>query len=367
MAYTTVNKPRDYFNNMMYNGNNVNDNQIDGVGFKPATLWIKDMDRGSNHVFTTTGIQPAIVETQGAGAQQTGPLSSTNTLHSDGFTVTGNNNDTNYNTDRFMSFSWRGAGSSSANNDGSITSNVDVNTTSKCSTIQWTGSGANGTIGHGLGVTPRFARMKCASNSSRDWVVYHAHLGNAKGLRLNLDSGENSAGTYFNDTSPTSSVFNLGSNANTNSGSMIMLCQADVPGYFRAGKYEGTGNNNGMFCYTGFKPAFILLKMNSTGGWFMWSQDPSNADSPDGVASGGYDDSSTVDQQNYANVIKNRLLANTQAGTDNSNDNRIDFLSNGFKVRDNATSWNQGNVPSFWAAWAQFPLVGTNNAISLAR
>ena len=107
--------------------------------------------------------------------------------------------------------------------------------------------------------------------------------------------------------------------------------------------------------------------MNSTGGWFMWSQDPSNADSPDGVASGGYDDSSTVDQQNYANVIKNRLLANTQAGTDNSNDNRIDFLSNGFKVRDNATSWNQGNVPSFWAAWAQFPLVGTNNAISLAR
>ena len=54
MAYTTVNKPRDYFNNMMYNGNNVDDNQIDGVGFKPATLWIKDMDRGSNHVFTTT-------------------------------------------------------------------------------------------------------------------------------------------------------------------------------------------------------------------------------------------------------------------------------------------------------------------------
>ena len=70
----------------------------------------------------------------------------------------------------------------------------------------------------------------------------------------------------FNDTSPTSSVFSLGSGDITNKsgqGQMIAYCFAEKKGFSKFGTYRGNGNANGTFVYTGFKPAYVMLKVSS--------------------------------------------------------------------------------------------------------
>ena len=148
-----------------------------------------------------------------------------------------------------------------SNFDGSIQSNISPNSTSLLSIVSYTGTGSAATIGHGLGVTPKMIIFK-KRNGAPNWSVYHTSIGATKYLELNTTAAAQTATDRFNDTEPTSSVFSVGTENQTNasSGTYIAYCFAEKKGYSKFGSYVGNGNANGPFIYTGFKPAFVMVK-----------------------------------------------------------------------------------------------------------
>jgi hypothetical protein len=178
-------------------------------------------------------------------------------------------------------------------------------------------------------------------NSTDDWVVYHESLGNTQSIRLNLINASATTPASFNNTSPTSSVFTLGDWTAVNGSSMIAYCFADVKGFSKFGSYTGNGNADGTFVYTGFKPAFIMVKPSSIGNeaWKLYDN-----------------------KRNIFNVVENGLNASDNQVEGSGSGNYIDFLSNGFKLRTNDTRQNGSGATNIYMAFAEEPLVGDNPA-----
>ena len=349
MAYTTINKSSLYQNTVLYTGDGNNGNNITGVGFQSDLVWLKNRSTATyeQHLMN-------VLQGFGTGSTNTPNLSSNNDsaeydrnifsstgVTADGFDLN-NYGDTNVSGDNFVGWSWKANGTGSANTDGSISSTVSANTTSGFSIVKWTGSGANATIGHGLGTVPKMIIVKAVSDVE-DWAVYQENIGNTKTLRLNdtnAASGANSA--YWNNTTPTSSVFTVGTHPTTNwnTKTMIAYCFADVAGYSKNGVYTGNGNADGTFVYTGFKVSYVMLKRtDSTSNWTVYDNKRL-----------GY------------NVDNNGILANED--DPEYTDDRIDLLSNGFKLRANHAEVNTGTY--IYMAFGQ-TLVGTNNIPATAR
>ena len=143
-----------------------------------------------------------------------------------------------------------------SNFSGSIQTNISPNTTSGFSVVTYTGTGSNATIGHGLSSVP--TTILCKSLGGNDWVSYHAPLGNVDTLRLNETGAKVSSATSFNSTSPTNTVFSIGTDSKTNSNGTVHVayCFSDIQGFSKMGSYTGNGSTDGTFIYTGFKPAF---------------------------------------------------------------------------------------------------------------
>jgi len=231
--------------------------------------------------------------------------------------------------------------------NGTIQSNISPNTTSGFSIVSYTGNGTAGaTIGHGLGVTPKMIIVKKRSGVST-WNVYHEAIGNTKGLYLNTTDATTTYTGFWNDTSPTSSVFTVGADNTTNSATYIAYCFAEKKGYSKFGSYTGNGNANGTFIYTGFKPAFVLTK--STSNAVNW-QIQDNKTAP-------------------TNLMTNKLFANTSAAQDTGSENTVDFLSNGFKPRGTGSSENiNGNGYSYiYMAFAENPFTSSAGTPVTAR
>ena len=349
MAFTTINKSTDYMNTKLYTGNGSTNTAQTGVGFQPDWTWIKERSSTSSHIITDAvrGANKSLSSNLSSGqATETQSLMS---FDSDGFTV-GSGGGVNENSQTYVAWNWKANGQGSSNTAGTInTTYTSVNTTSGFSIIQYTGNGSSGaTIGHGLGVAPKLVIVKLTSGSGYDWGVYHASLGNTKNLRLNLTDAEATSTAFWNDTTPSSSLVTLGNNATVNgSGSTyIAYCFAGKQGFSKFGSYIGNGNDNGPFVYTGFKPAFLLLKMSSgSQGWFL------------------------VDNKraNPFNVIDASLHPNANAAEDTSSDFFVDFTSNGFKLRDSDAQLNGSGSTYIFMAFAAAPLVGTNNIPANAR
>ena len=213
----------------------------------------------------------------------------------------------------------------------SIASTVRANSTAGFSIVSWTGTGAGGTIGHGLNTAPEFLIVK-NRDGAHQWPVYSKVLG--PGNKLQLQDTAASANTgHFNSLDPTSSVFSVGStsSANANGDDIIAYCFAPVEGYSAFGSYEGDGNANGPFVYLGFRPAFVMIKnADAAGDWSILD--------------------TTRDPYNRA---ENYLPAN-DSGAETSGYFR-DYLSNGFKIRDNGTGVNTNNQTYLYVAFAEHP------------
>jgi hypothetical protein len=348
MAYTTINKSSDYFLAKTYTGTGNAGNTI-SVGWKSDFLWLKSRTQTYPHyAFDTTRGGNAQLNPNSNAAEST---SGDNvTFNTTSFVAnTQAINEGGQGSDNMISWNWKAnGGTTSSNSSGSITSTVQANTTSGFSIVTYTGNNTSGaTVGHGLGAAPDTIILKARGIADQNWFV-NTPVGGGVGYMMlnqtNADSGANSS--VWNSTSPTSTVFTLGNSGGVNdSTTYVAYCFKSIQGYSKMGNYKGNGNDDGPFIYTGFKPAFVMAKESSgTGTWFIWD----NKRTPD-------------------NVIKIRLLANTTAGDDTSNDNRIDFLSNGFKIRDNSTSFNENNATMFYMAFAQNPLVATNGVPATAR
>ena len=343
MAYTTINKSTDYFNTKLHTGNGA-EQAITGVGFQPDFTWIKKRNGTAVHyLFDAVRGATYFVNSDQTYTNQDN-AQSLKSFDSDGFTL-GTMAGANNNSDTFVSWNWRaGAGQGSSNTNGSInTTYTSVNTTGGFSISQYTGTGANATVGHGLGVAPKMIIIKCTSHTS-NWAVYHKSIGATKMLNLNSTNAEATNNGYFNDTDPTNLVFSLGDEGNDTNGSgktYIAYCFAEKTGYSKFSDYIGNGSAEGAFVYTGFKPAFVLVKRNEAG--YSWGINDSKRP--------GY------------NETDKYLIPDTNASEQT---NAVDLVSNGFKFRSTAGGFN-GSASYIYMAFAEAPLVGTNNIPATAR
>jgi len=336
-----INKPSEYFNTVTWTGNG-STQSITGVNFQPDLNWSKKRTAGNEHalVDAVRGATKTIYSnlTNAEGTQ----LSGLTSFDSDGFSI-GSSGEYNDSGQPYVGWNWLANGSGASNTDGSITSTVSASTTSGFSIVSYTGTGANATVGHGLGSVPKMVIVKRLSNIS-SWSVYNSTLGNSNQLYLNLDWASTSS-TTWNNTSPTSSVFSLSSDngVNASGNNFIAYCFAEKKGYSKFSSYTGNGSTDGTFIYTGFKPAFVLLKCSSSiGDWQLID--------------------TTRSTFNVCNLRLQPNLSDAEAGSDT-----IDILSNGFKQRNTFGNFNSSGATYIYMALAEEPLVGTNNIPATAR
>ena len=343
MAYTTINKSSEHFNTKLYTGN-AGTQSITGVGFQPDMTWIKRRGSAEDHALfdavrgVTKRLTPSRDYTESTYAQ------GLTAFGTDGFTV-GSSDAVNA-SDNYASWNWKANGAGSANTDGTISSTVSVNTTSGFSVVSWNGN--SGTVGHGLGAKPAMIIVK-SRQSTNNWVVMHKGLTGGMDTNvivLNGTGAEGGGGAGMAE--PTSSVFTItgGLAANDNN---IAYCFAEKTGYSKFGSYAGNQNANGTFVYTGFKPAFVMVKRYSAGNpsatnWVMMDnkRDPEN----------------TVDKWLYANLNNSEYTAPSA---------ETDFVSNGFKIRGTGSFYNDSGHNYIFMAFAEAPLVGSNNIPATAR
>jgi hypothetical protein len=342
MAYTPIDKSDDYFNTVLYTGDDASDRAITGVGFQPDFVWIKNRNNTNNHLLQDSVRGLNLLVSNSTAAEQD-VSSAFKSFDSDGFTITEEASwEYNNSGKTYASWNWLANGAGVSNTAGTITSTVSANTTSGFSIVSFTGTGANATVGHGLGVAPKWIIVK--SRGVENWRVYSSYLGATKAMRLNGTDAADTDSSYWNGE-PTSSVFTVGTNAGTNGSSvnMIAYCFADVKGFSKFGSYTGNGSADGTFVYTGFKPAFIILKRTDVAdSWYTID-----------TARGLYNSSYPI------------LIPNSSASEFTTD--RIDLLSNGFKQRYNWDAFNASGGTYIYMAFAENPFVTSTGIPTPAR
>jgi len=346
MAYISF-QPNDYFNTKLYTGTGA-ENAVTGVGFQPDWTWIKNASSGSNYDHTlydaVRGATKQLYSNQTNG--QYTEAQGLKSFDSDGFT-NGTDAKGNSNGSTLVSWNWKANGQGSSNTDGTInTTYTSANTTSGFSISQYTGTGSAATIGHGLGAVPKMIIVK-RTNTTGGWTVYHSSVGNTKYLYLNTTAAEDTASSIWNNTSPTSSVFTVGTDGEVNgSGSTyIAYCFAEKKGFSKFGSYTGNGEaSDNAFIYTGFKPAFVLIKATDVDEWRIYDNKRANP----------------------FNVIDVRLKANS-SDAESSGNNECDFLSNGIKIRSNSGGVGSSGQTYIYMAFSEESIVSSNGVPATAR
>ena len=278
----TNDNPSNYFNTVLYTGTGASSMSITGVGFQPDFVWIKRRNGGGSHyVFDVVrGVYKGIFPD--ATYAESNNSSYLTSFDSDGFSL-GSNGALVGSSQTYVAWCFKAGGAAVANTDGTISTQVSVNTTLGFSIVQWTGTRPTaGTLGHGLGLTPEMIIIKNTSITS-DWTVYAENEGPTKHGILDTSGAWVSNAGAFNNTSPTSNVFTVGGDAYTNGtgNSIIAYCFTSKPGFSKVGSYTGNGSANGPIVQTGFEPAFLMIKESSSSGnnWVIYDnkRDPINS------------------------------------------------------------------------------------------
>ena len=335
-AETDTGYPQKQFNALLYTGDGGSSRAITGLGFQPDWIWIKRRNATENHNMydavrgANKRIQPnrSVVEsTEGLPA-----------IGSDGFTVDASGGICNVSSQTYVAWNAKANGGGSSNSDGGTTSTVSANTDIGFSIVQYAGAGGTQTIGHGLDKAPEFMSCKPTAGYAYQWVAYHKNgndgaTGQNGYLAWETTGGFSSLSTIWNNTAPTSTVFTTGGSQNTGAsgGTYINYCWHSVEGVTDVGMYIGNGSTDGAFVYTGFRPAFIIIKGLASGaGWNLHD----NKTSP-------------------FNVASTALQSNTSSA-ELSNYN-IDMVSNGFKIRDSDGDLGTNGNKYIYVAMAENP------------
>ena len=344
MAYISF-QPSDYFNTKLYTGNG-STNAITGVGFQPDWVWIKRRDGTNTHnLFDAVRGATKALESNETLAEQT--LSTALTaFDSDGFTL-GSGGDVNGSSASQVSWNWKANGSGSANTDGSTSSTVSANQTAGFSIVKYTNpsSGSPFTVGHGLGAAPKMIIIKNLS-SAQTWGVYHASVGFGKYLRLDDTAAEASANLV---TATSATTFSAYQDHHSTGNELIAYCFAEKKGFSKFGSYIGNGNADGAFIYTGFKPAFFLYKLSSANGQNWTIHDNKRI---------GY---------NPVGHLLHPDLSNAESNQQSGSLYVSDFCSNGIKIRGTDSNINGSGNTYIYLAFAEHPLVSSNDIPATAR
>ena len=350
MSYTNgLDKPSDYFNTKLYTGTGSSgEKAITGVGFQPDWLWIKNRTVAQEHwLADSVRGTTKFLESNSSNAESSDGATGLASFDSDGFTLGTGSDRTNDLNESMVAWCWLAGGTASSNTDGSITSSVSANTTAGFSIVSWTGTGANATIGHGLGAEPKMIFLKIRTGTN-NWQVYNKSIGSGNALFLNTTDAS-SSNTGWQSTDATSSVFYVsgGTAVNGSGASLIAYCFAEKKGYSKMGSYVGNGNADGTFVYTGFKPAWIMIKRTTSTvyNWIIFDN-----------------------KRNTFNVLDNRLRANTSdAEQTNSTTHILDFVSNGFKIRSSNSAIGGGGDPYIYMCFAESPFTTSTGIPTTAR
>ena len=357
MAFTDIDKPSDYMRIQTWSGNNSADREItwsESDNMQPNWIWVKRRSDSANHrIADSVRGATKILRSDTNGAETT-ESDDTLSFDTNGFSV-GNNSGVNKTGDTYVGWGWA-AGTSFSNDQsstgvGSIDSAGSVNTDAGFSIIGFTGDAQTGTtIAHGLGVKPDMIILKNREPDTANWQVYHKSLGATHYVQLNTNGQATDSNTRWNDVEPTSSVFTTGSSGDVcgdSSGeTFIAYCFAEKKGYSKFGSYKGNNNADGTFIFTGFKPAFVMVKLTDTqtDGWVI--QDNKRDISNTGTST--------------------RLRANT-SDAEFTSTNEIDFLSNGFKPRGDDGEINGNGSKHIYMAFAENPFVTSTGVPTTAK
>ena len=315
-------QPEDYFDIQLWTGTG-SGQSFSNWSFQPDWLWFKHRNGSSDHAWfdsvrgVNAGISSNSSSAENTAANSTQDLVS---FDSDGFTTgtPSQYGSLGSNTHTIVTWGWRGGGTAVSNTDGSITSSVSANTEAGFSVLTYSGTGSNSTIGHGLNSAPEMIIVK--KRSLANWTVGHfPEVGNGKYLKLNTTGTTISASNVWNSTSPTASVFSVGTSSATNTSSnYVAYCFHSVLGYSKVGSYTGNGGSDGTYVFTGFRPAWVMSKrISGTGYWNIFDVERDVNDS-----------------------TGKQLWANDSGSEASSSGNLIDILSNGFKMRGTGSDTN---------------------------
>ena len=339
-----VAKPNTVMDVKLYTGNG-STQTISGLGFSPDLVWIKSRSNSYNHYLVDTvrgfnGANARVLQANLTDAESSGSGigEAFTAFTSDGFTVKdpGGWWGTNQSSATYVGWAFDAGTTTTTNTAGSITSQVRANPSAGFSIVTYTGTGANATVGHGLGVAPGFIIIKdrTAARTGDQWPTYHSSIGAAGGLvYLNSTNAGIAASVVWNNTNPSSTVFTLGNwgGINYSGDNFVAYCFAQVAGYSSFGSYTGNGSSDGPFVWCGFRPRWILIKASSAAGaWILHD-----------TARSTY------------NVMGNELRADLSDAEYQVD--RFDLLSNGFKVRSSNSTLNASSVTYIYFAVAESP------------
>jgi hypothetical protein len=359
MAYTTIDNPELFFQCKLYAGNDSGQSiTLDGSeDMSPNMVWIKDRGGTDPHGLYDSvrgALKQLRVNLSNEERTLAGSLTS---FDSDGFTV-GNDDGTNDTGHNFVSWNWKAGTSASGNTSGQGTAksySSSSNSTSGFSIVKYVGNGtANHAIPHGCGAAPTMVIVKTTTYSNQAWPVDCREGNDGSGGIMYLNEtgtlGSYADSSPFTSVAPTSSVFSVGSpgNTNLNDETYIAYCFAEKSGYSSIRQYIGNGNADGTFVYTGFKPAMVIIKRGDTG-------------SSDWVIIDNKRDS--------FNVVNTKLFSSNSDG-DVTSQNACDFVSNGFKLKDDATNAFATNISGskyIYIAFAENPFVTSSGVPATAR
>jgi len=350
MAFTTIAKASVHFDCPTWTGSD-STTTINGMGFKPDSLWIKNYSATGHPVFNNSslGVAKNWIPSGNNSVDTTTYVAS---YTSDGFTLTGNIANTNDASDSYVGACWKAnGGTTSTNTSGATNSTVQANTTSGFSVVNWTGTGGTTTLGHGLGVAPKFIIAKNNAEADRGCILNMSTNFVADPQTDSIQFAPNGGRTLdeadkWGDTAPTSSVFTIGSSVliNESGDECFAYCFAEIQGFSKFGYYSGTGNVAGTKVYCGFRPKWIMIKNSDEAeNWTV------KVDGLTGYGLGG---------------TKTRSLK----FDDNSSSTNctVNFESNGFRLTTNDGKANGENTKYLYMAFAEMPMVSTNGTISLA-
>jgi hypothetical protein len=317
-------------------------NTVGSASFQPDFVWTKPRSTAVGHtLFDSLRGVTKYLQSNTTGAEGTAATSLT-AFNSDGFTVNSDTS-TGANGVTYIGWQWNAGGSTVTNTSGTISSQVRANPTAGFSVVTYTGTGTAATIGHGLGVAPSMMIIKSRPTASTSWIVYHSSISPTNLLTLQTTAAQQNLPLYFNSTAPTSSVFSIGSAANTgtdlnvNGSTYVAYCFAAVAGYSAFGSYTGNGSADGVFVYLGFRARFLMIKRtDSASGWVMLD-----------TARDTYND------------VDNYLYANSSAANAGSS-NVLDINSNGFKIRNSWTDINASGGTYVYMAFCENPFKFSN-------
>tara|TARA_Y100000289_G_scaffold42256_1_gene41933 strand:+ start:335 stop:3043 length:2709 start_codon:yes stop_codon:yes gene_type:complete len=365
----------DFFKTVLYEGNGSARDIT--VGFQPDWLWFKNRDNTYNHVYydsvrgPQTRFEPSQTVTEATVSTAVTDFTPSGV---EGFSIGGNDGATNQSGYSIVAWCWKLGGEPTADNsagagntptsgsvkiDGSNKSDalagtiaatrLSANTQSGVSIVTYTGNGTDGaTIAHGLSKAPETVIIigRDVANSNMigttgqiTGFTHYAAYANASGYWVDDDS-------IFDDAFPTSTVFSVGTAANTNTDTKkyLAICMHHVDGFSRVGEisYAGNGSSTqGTFVHCGFKPAFVMVKRaDAAGSWTVYDHLRTSHNS-------------ASDNERQYNPRDERLLLDSTNTLATSSTQAMDFASSGFRLRSNANDQNGGSIPYYFMAFAQ--------------